>query len=182
MTLGDVATALIGVSAAFLLGALMAWTTGGRDDVGKRSKRNRQPERTAGSSAGVSYSALATALANLRAEGLGFAELIANQRRDPFTRRVWAVEASRQCCRLAARDGAAVTVPSEEAEALRLASGGDAAMRRIMLGLYSAHEGGRSLSAVLDVEDARRLVNHLLEAIALVDPAAGDDAARRLLQ
>jgi hypothetical protein len=94
---------------------------------------------------------------------------LVEMRQDASTEGAWAVECSRACCHRAARDGVGVAIPTAEVDRERgLDGGGDPAMRSVLVAVIDGHRG-RDHEVLIDVEDAKQLVNRLAEAIATIE-------------
>lgn len=94
---------------------------------------------------------------------------LAEMREDSSTEGAWAVACSRACCHRPARDGVGVAIPTAEVDRERgIDGGGDPAMRSVLVAVIDGHRG-RDHEVLIDVEDAKQLVNRLSEAIAVIE-------------
>jgi len=83
------------------------------------------------------------------------------------TDRAWAVECSRACCGEGYRDGVGVAVPTQSWDD-EFPADDRVPMRTVAIIAIDGHKD-ESNPVVIDVEDARQLVNILMEAIAHID-------------
>lgn len=99
-----------------------------------------------------------------------FAEVLAKTAAQPEVAFVRGVECGRQCCGGGhPRDGVLVAVPAPEVVALYRGNGADPAFRPVSVVVHDGHKNGARLIALLDVEDAKRFVNLIGEAIAVAE-------------
>lgn len=142
------------------------------------SKKKKKKKKTRAAEVAIPAGApgMVEALAAFGVEPLPFAEVLRQVRREAEAAQVWGVGCSVACCDSGRRDGVLVVVPRPEQVGRYRAAGGDPALRPISVIVHDGHRLARPLSALLDAEDAKRLVNALGEAIALAEALA--EAAR----
>ena len=101
--------------------------------------------------------------------GMTLEAVLAATNESDLVHRSWATTCSKRCCNRDERDSVIVVAGTHKGgEALR-EIGAEPSFRALAVIAFDAHEGGQTVTAMLDVEDGKRLVNQLSEAIAEIE-------------
>lgn len=136
------------------------------------AKKKRKPAKRAGEAEILSRSILDAFLGARQQPALNVTEMATSLREDANFAGVWSVEASKACCHQPYRDGVIIGIPSWEMIADKRAHDAcDPTYLPIRLSVIDTHRDQMAMG-MLDVEDAKQLVNALTQAIATIEAMA----------